>query len=195
MTISLRIYFTLTLFSNSSLSKSPGEGSNVFGYLKCFLGTHVPGPGEQHLRGLWCVLEGNSHPEIPCGAQNRNDIQTWGTLTPSIWHTQELFFPQCDRSLRWAFKEMDTLYPSYPLHTEMGSPVDPLNHITCNHIRCNMYGPKKWKGTGTSQSTHTKAGELRMLMAFRSSGRNNPIFLTYMDHFINISHLSLFSKG
>lgn len=130
MTISLRIYFTLTLFSNSSLSKSPGEGSNVFGYLKCFLGTHVPGPGEQHLRGLWCVLEGNSHPEIPCGAQNRNDIQTWGTLTPSIWHTQELFFPQCDRSLRWAFKEMDLLYPPYPLHTEMGSPVDPLNHIT-----------------------------------------------------------------
>lgn len=109
MTISLRIYFAPTLFSNSSLSKSPGEGSNVFGYLKCFLGTHVPGPGEQHLRGLWCALEGNSHPEIPCGAQNLNDIQTWGTLTPSIWHTQELFFPQCDRSLRWAFKVMDPL--------------------------------------------------------------------------------------
>lgn len=60
---------------------------------------------------------------------------------------------------------------------------------------CNTYGPKKWKGTGRSESTHTKTGELSMLTAFRSSGRNNPIFRTYMDHFINISHLSLFSKG
>lgn len=113
--------------------QEPREGSNVLGYLKCFLGAHIPGPGEQSLQGLWWALEGDGYLEIPCGAQTSKRYRLG---IPSHLRPGKLKDPpslQCDR---WAFKEMNPLYHPYPLHIEMGSPIeDSFNHVTFSGLQ------------------------------------------------------------
>lgn len=116
--------------------QEPREGSNVLGYMKCFLGAHIPGPGEQGLHSLWGALGGNGHLEIPVGLRTSKRSRLG---IPSHLRSGKLRDPsslQSDRMLRWAFKEMNPLCHPYPLHTEMGSPIEgSLNHVTFSGLQ------------------------------------------------------------
>lgn len=146
----------------------------------CLSRTYVPGPGEHCWHGSLVFPDSQQSSRNACGAQNTDEViqASPGTLTLSIWQTQVTLLPSSVTG-DWQWKRGIFFIFAFPVHhTCRTQEKDGEHHLTTSSSQAlQQVCPFRMKCAGGGERANTNSGELKMLVAFRTS-RGNHVFPT-----------------